>query len=65
MTRVHLRRQLWPGAVHWPDFKSPATLEWWFQEIQGVNDTLPIDGIWLDMNEVCRCDRRLLCNWDV
>jgi len=43
--------QLWPGAVHWPDFKNPATLEWWTQQLQGVNDTLPIDGIWLDMNE--------------
>lgn len=44
--------QLWPGAVHWPDFKNPATLDWWFKQIQGVNDTLPVDGIWLDMNEV-------------
>ena len=44
--------QLWPGAVHWPDFKNPATLDWWSQQLRGVNDTLPIDGIWLDMNEV-------------
>ena len=44
--------QLWPGAVHWPDFKNPATLEWWSQQLRGLNSTLPVDGVWLDMNEV-------------
>lgn len=52
--------QLWPGAVHWPDFKNPATLDWWSQQLRGVNDTLPIDGIWLDMNEVRVCGFGLL-----
>ena len=52
--------QLWPGAVHWPDFKNPATLDWWSQQLRGVNDTLPIDGIWLDMNEVRMCGFGLL-----
>ena len=54
--------QLWPGAVHWPDFKNPATLEWWLKQIQGINDTLPVDGIWLDMNEVCRCGQLCPCS---
>ena len=58
VTEVRRLRQLWPGAVHWPDFKNPATLEWWSQQIQGVNDTLPVDGIWLDMNEVSHWDWR-------
>ena len=45
--------QLWPGASHLPDFMKPQTHTWWADQIQSVVDMgFPIDGIWLDMNEV-------------
>uniref|UniRef100_A0A5B6YHF2 Putative alpha-xylosidase 1 n=1 Tax=Davidia involucrata TaxID=16924 RepID=A0A5B6YHF2_DAVIN len=33
--------QVWPGAVHFPDFLNPKT----FHEL------VPVDGLWIDMNE--------------
>ncbi|KAK9831002.1 hypothetical protein WJX81_007621 [Elliptochloris bilobata] len=44
--------QLWPGASHWPDFMNPTTVTWWEAQIRSVYDRVPLDGIWLDMNEV-------------
>ncbi|KAK9822226.1 hypothetical protein WJX81_001471 [Elliptochloris bilobata] len=44
--------QLWPGTSHWPDFMNPVTVKWWGEQIEGVYKDLPMDGIWLDMNEV-------------
>ncbi|CAL5218429.1 g109 [Coccomyxa viridis] len=44
--------QMWPGATHWPDFMNPKTVSWWQTQLQGLNNVAPIDGIWLDMNEV-------------
>ena len=45
--------QLWPGASHLPDFMKPQTHAWWADQIQSVVDAgFPVDGIWLDMNEV-------------
>ena len=46
--------QMWPGAVHWPDFlENPATQRWWTRWLRQVREDVgAIDGVWLDMNEV-------------
>jgi alpha-glucosidase len=44
----------WPGEVVWPDWFAPGTQDWWATEIRTFyNPTtgLPVDGLWLDMNE--------------
>jgi alpha-glucosidase (family GH31 glycosyl hydrolase) len=41
----------WPGYAAWPDFFNPNTTDWWVGEFLTFHDTLPYDGVWLDMNE--------------
>ena len=44
--------QVWPGAVHFPDFASTQAAAWWQQQLAALHGSLPFDGLWLDMNEV-------------
>ena len=44
--------QVWPGAVYYPDFLHPAAAQYWEAEFAGFLSKVPVDGIWLDMNEV-------------
>jgi alpha-D-xyloside xylohydrolase len=54
--------QMWPGAVHWPDFlDNPSTQRWWTRWLRQVREDVgAIDGAWLDMNEVSN-----FCSGDV
>ena len=43
--------QLWSGAVNYPDFFAKQTQRWWEEQIRGFNHKIPLDGVWVDMNE--------------
>ena len=51
--------QLWAGPAHYPDFLALRAQSWWKDQIDTFNAMLPVDGIWLDMDEpdnFCSCD---------
>lgn len=47
--------EVWPGAVHLPDFLKEETREWWSEE-HAVLFEAGISGIWNDMNEPAAFD---------
>ncbi|XP_047087804.1 probable alpha-glucosidase Os06g0675700 [Lolium rigidum] len=43
--------EVWPGEVYFPDFMSPRGAEYWERKISEFRRTIPVDGLWCDMNE--------------
>jgi alpha-glucosidase len=43
--------KVWPGLTAFPDFLAPQTWSWWQTHITEWIKRVPIDGIWIDMNE--------------
>lgn len=53
--------QVWPGPTYFPDFFHPAAQNYWTEQLRSFHDMVPVDGIWIDMNEVsnfCNVDGR-------
>ncbi|NXE53142.1 MGA protein, partial [Casuarius casuarius] len=44
--------EVWPGATVFPDFTNPDCTSWWVEECRLFYNTVPYDGLWIDMNEV-------------
>ncbi|XP_051839078.1 sucrase-isomaltase, intestinal [Antechinus flavipes] len=44
--------EVWPGLTVYPDFTNPNCTDWWVEECRIFHDTVPYDGLWIDMNEV-------------
>lgn len=44
--------KVWPGDLYFPDFFNPVTENSWHGEMKLFLESLAIDGIWLDMNEI-------------
>ncbi|UJR37339.1 hypothetical protein I4U23_030047 [Adineta vaga] len=43
--------EAWPGAVVFPDFTNPKTVDWWTRTAAAFHERIPFDGMWIDMNE--------------
>ncbi|XP_056143796.1 lysosomal alpha-glucosidase [Lampris incognitus] len=43
--------KVWPGPTAFPDFTHPETRNWWEDCIREFHSKVPLDGLWIDMNE--------------
>lgn len=53
----HFVGNVWPGYTVYPSFFTPQAQTWWSNQIQTFRDSVPVDGLWIDMNEASNfCD---------
>ncbi|OLY80206.1 Alpha-glucosidase [Smittium mucronatum] len=43
--------EVWPGYTAYPDWFAANTTSWWHSEFQRFYNDIPLDGVWVDMNE--------------
>ncbi|XP_029913099.1 lysosomal alpha-glucosidase isoform X2 [Myripristis murdjan] len=43
--------RVWPGQTAFPDFTNLETRRWWEDCIRAFHAKVPVDGLWIDMNE--------------
>lgn len=43
--------KVWPGYTAFPSWWSDSTSAWWQQNIVDFRNTVPVAGLWIDMNE--------------
>eukprot|EP01080_Neovahlkampfia_damariscottae_P000616 gene616-8120_t len=49
--------KVWPGFTVFPDFSKSATDVYWYDLVKKFYDDVPVDGWWIDMNEIASfCD---------
>lgn len=44
--------KVWPGLTYFPDFLNPTSETFWSNEIKIFHKIIPVDGLWIDMNEL-------------
>lgn len=44
--------KVWPGNTVFPDFFHPAANQYWQDQIASFLQMVPVDGLWIDMNEI-------------
>jgi alpha-glucosidase (family GH31 glycosyl hydrolase) len=55
--KTPIRNKVWPGITTFPDFTYPKAIEYWKTLVVEWLNTVPIDGMWIDMNELATfCD---------
>jgi len=65
-THLPMIGMVWPYHTVFPDFLNPNTQAYWTESVQDFLNMVPVDGLWIDMNEVanfCTGDDLSTCSY--